>query len=96
MGRKKTKPTIEWGRDALGNADFSAVVREQQRILEGIDPRDVEVYLFLTVRFAQRAVTGDLVFQLLYCSWYGLDCVGLSQEFKKKYFELMEQSGQGS
>ena len=88
MGRKKAAP--EWGTDALRYADFSGVVQKGQSILKGIDPKGVDVYLFLMDRFARTAVTDDLVFQYVYRLWYGLEAAKLRPEFLRRYFELME------
>jgi len=90
MGRRRTGLTVEWGKDVLRDADFSDIEQNIQSILKGVDLESVAVYLFLADDFARGSVTERPLFQFVYRSFYRLDNAGLTQEFKKKYFELME------
>jgi hypothetical protein len=89
MGRRRSGP--EWGKDALRDIGFSNIVQHRLRIVDGIGEENVDVYLFLTEQFARGSVTDNRLFQFVYRSFYMLDAAkSLTQNFKKKYFELME------
>jgi hypothetical protein len=81
---------MNWGNDALRGDDFSDIMQNCRNILNGIGQESVDVYHFLAEQFARGSVTENLLFQFVYRSFYGLDNAGLTEEFKKKYFELME------
>ena len=51
----------------------------------------VAVYAFLYNEFLKGDVTLNPVFQFVYRSFYRLDNAGLTPEFKKAYFNLMQQ-----
>jgi hypothetical protein len=56
----------------------------------------VPVYLFLAERFRSTPdITGDLVFQFLFRSFYRLDNAGLTPEFKDAYFQLLQKHRTG-
>jgi len=90
MGRRRTGTAIEWGKDALRDADFSNILRSRQTIVSGVGQEAVDVYRFLAEQFEHGSVTENLVFQFVYRSFYVMDGAGLTQEFKTRYFELME------
>ena len=79
------------------NAEI-ATVRDGVSKLEGqvlfsLRDEDVEVYLFLMDRYESNRgrVSNDHVFQFLFRSYYRLDNAGLSDDFKRAYFERMEE-----
>jgi hypothetical protein len=90
MGRRRTGTAIEWGKNALRNADFSNIVQGHQTIVSGVGQESVDVYRFLGEQFERGSVTENHVFQFVYRSFYLLDRAGLTDAFKKKYFETME------
>ena len=59
-------------------------------VLAHIDPESIAVYNFIQERFQTNTVAQDLIFQFIFRSYYRMDIAGLSPEFKKRYFELME------
>ena len=81
---------MEWGKGALRDADFSHIEHDHQAIVRAVGQESVDVYVFLANEFARGSITENLVFQFVYRSFYRLDGIGLTQEFKKEYFELME------
>jgi hypothetical protein len=52
----------------------------------------VDVYAFLADEFARGSVVENYVFQFMYRSYYRLDNAGLTDAFKSRYFELLEES----
>jgi len=95
MGRRRGGP--EWGRDALRDVGFSNIVQHRMRIIDGVGQENIDVYVFLTEQFARGSVTDNRLFQFVYRSFYMLDAAkSLTQDFKKKYFELMEAARGGA
>jgi hypothetical protein len=50
------------------------------------------VYRFLSEEFARGSVLENYVFQFTYRSFYRLDNAGLTPDFKREYFALLEQA----
>lgn len=61
-----------------------------KQIVDAIGREAVDVYGFLCDEFARQPVERNCVFQFVYRSFYRLDNAGLTDDFKKRYFELME------
>lgn len=56
------------------------------------DPEQIDVYVFLQARFRDTEdLRTDSVFKSLFRSYYRLDYAGLSEEFKKEFFEVFEE-----
>jgi len=60
-------------------------------ILENIDQESVDVYNFLKKEFNKSNVNENYLFQFVYRSFYRIDNAGLTPEFKKEYFKILEQ-----
>jgi hypothetical protein len=55
----------------------------------------VDVYLFLNDKLRVESVAENPVYQFVFRSYYGMDRMGLSKEFKKEYFKLQEEHKAG-
>lgn len=60
-------------------------------ILKNIDQESVDVYNFLKKEFNKSNVNENYLFQFVYRSFYRIDNAGLTPEFKKEYFKILEQ-----
>jgi hypothetical protein len=60
-------------------------------IVKEIERESLDVYLFLKKQFERGPIVQNYLFQFVFRSFYGLDRAGLTPEFKKEYFELMEK-----
>lgn len=63
-------------------------------IINGVGIEEVEVYQFLSNRFAKRDPSQDPLFQFVFRSFYRIDNAGLTPDFKDRYFILMSQARQ--
>lgn len=61
-------------------------------ILDAIGQESVDVYRFLSQRYAENDPEDDRVFQFLFRSFYRLDNAGLRPEFKRRFFEIMSSA----
>jgi hypothetical protein len=55
-----------------------------------IQEESLAVYCFLLEQWNEHSVIENKLFQFVFRSFYRLDNAGLTDEFKKKYFELLE------
>ena len=69
---------------------LSDIEAHARQIVYTIGREAVDVYGFLCDEFARGAADKNCVFQFVYRSFYRLDNAGLTDDFKKRYFELME------
>lgn len=60
------------------------------QIVKNIRQESVDVYRFITKQFETTDVSGNYLFQFVYRSFYGMDVAGLSEKFKKRYFDIMQ------
>ena len=60
-------------------------------IVKGIERESLDVYLFLKEEIERGPIVQNYLFQFVFRSFYGLDRAGLTPEFKKEYFKLMEE-----
>lgn len=60
-------------------------------IIQNIEQESIDVYNFLQNEFHQSNVTENYLFQFVFRSFYRMDNAGLTPEFKKEYFEILEQ-----
>ena len=61
------------------------------QIINNIDFKSISFYNFLKSEFGKSNVTENYIFQSVFRSFYGLDNVGFSEEFKRDYFKLIEK-----
>jgi hypothetical protein len=61
------------------------------QIINNIDFKSISFYNFLKSEFGKSDVTENYIFQSVFRSFYGLDNVGFSEEFKRDYFKLIEK-----
>jgi hypothetical protein len=61
------------------------------QIVNNIDFKSISFYNFLKSEFVKSNVTENYIFQSVFRSFYGLDNVGFSEEFKRDYFKLIEK-----
>jgi hypothetical protein len=61
------------------------------QIINNIDFKSISYYNFLKSEFEKSNVTENYIFQSVFRSFYGLDNVGFSEEFKQDYFKLLEK-----
>ncbi len=61
-------------------------------IIENIDQESVDVYNFLKKEFNKSNVNENFLFQFVFRSFYRIDNAGLTPEFKKEYFKILEQN----
>ena len=61
------------------------------QIINNIDFKSISYYNFLKSEFEKSNVTENFIFQSVFRSFYGLDNVGFSEEFKQDYFKLLEK-----
>ena len=59
------------------------------KIIENIDRESVDVYLFIQSEFNKGDISTNYPFQFVFRLFYGMEGVGLTKEFKKRYFELL-------
>lgn len=61
-------------------------------IIENIDQESVDVYNFLKTEFKKSNINENYLFQFVFRSFYRIDNAGLTPEFKKEYFKILEQN----
>lgn len=72
-------------------ANVGVIEENGQLVVAAIAPESVAVYAYLADRFAREyEAARDLVFQFLFRSYYRIDNAGLTDEFKRSYFETMQ------
>lgn len=73
-------------------AEYASYLNERRaQLLENLDPESIDVYVFLSRRFAECDASRDRVFQFLFRSFYRMDSAGLKTEFKTKYFKMLQE-----
>jgi hypothetical protein len=60
-------------------------------VIDNIEHESVDVYNFLKNEFAKSNVNENYLFQFVFRSFYRVDNAGLTPEFKKEYFNILEQ-----
>jgi len=63
-----------------------------RQIVENISHESIDVYLFLSNEFQKSDVRYNYLFKIVFRSFYRLDNAGLTDEFKDRYFELLEEA----
>ena len=77
---KKTRKITDW------------IENNSTEIIENIDQESVDVYNFLKTEFKKSNVNENYLFQFVFRSFYRIDNAGLTPEFKKEYFKILEQN----
>ena len=60
-------------------------------IIANIDQESIDVYNFIKDEYSATNVVDNLLFQFVFRSFYRLDNAGLTPEFKKEYFAIMQE-----
>ena len=68
------------------------IEKHSTEIIENIDQESVDVYNFLKKEFNESNVNENYLFQFVFRSFYRIDNAGLTPEFKKEYFEILEEN----
>jgi len=71
---------------------LSVILENKEKALKKLDAESFHVYNFIKEQFNQsKDINYNPLFQFTYRSFYGLDNAGLTPEFKKRYFELLQE-----
>lgn len=62
------------------------------QIIDNIDFESIEVYEFLQEQFKKTNVDENFLFQFVFRSFYRLDNAGLTPDFKKEFFRILEEN----
>lgn len=76
--------------ESMAQPDLKHIETNAASIVDGIGAESVAVYLYLLREFKNRPVDTNLLFQFVFRSFYRLDNAGLTNDFKREYFRLME------
>lgn len=60
------------------------------QIIESLPKTSVPVYDYIQKEFAKGDIRNNYVFQYLFASYYGLNNAGLTEAFRKLFFEVMD------
>ena len=66
------------------------IEHRSSEIIQNIAQESVDVYQYLTSQLKNTDITTDYFYQFVYRSFFRLDNAGLTDNFKVKYFELLE------
>ena len=69
----------------------SWIENHSKEVVESIEQESINVYNFLRREFEKSNVTENHLFQFVYRSFYRIDNAGLTTEFKKEYFKILEE-----
>ncbi len=70
---------------------IQGIESRSSEIIQRIAKESIDVYQYLTSQLKNSEVTTDYLYQFVYRSFYRLDNAGLKDNFKVKYFELLEE-----
>jgi hypothetical protein len=70
--------------------DIAFIEKNVETIIPKITQESVDVYRFLSSEFKKSKVDCNYLFQFVFRSFYRIDNAGLTSDFKKRYFELLE------
>jgi hypothetical protein len=68
------------------------IEKHSTEIIKNIDQESVDVYNFLKKEFNESNVNKNYLFQFVFRSFYRIDNAGLTPEFKKEYFGILEEN----
>ena len=75
----------------MKTTEITTIIEQNaSQLINSIDVESVELYSVLKSEFENSDVTKNLKFQTAFKSFYGLDNVGFNEDFKVKYFKLIE------
>lgn len=72
--------------------DTQGINASSVQIIGNLQEESLAVYCFLHEQWKSQSAVDNKIFQFVFRSFYRLDNAGLTDEFKKKYFELLEDS----
>jgi len=64
---------------------------KRESIISNISKESIDVFDFIKFEYGKTDVSSNSLFQFVYRSFYRLDNAGLTDEFKIKYFYLMQE-----
>ena len=67
------------------------ILENEEKVRRTLTVESVKVYEFLITEFGRGPVTDNPVFQFVFRSFFRMDNAGLTDDFKKRFFELMEE-----
>lgn len=71
---------------------LSIILDNKDKSLKSLDIESFHVYNFMKEQFQQAEdIRNNHLFQFTYRSFYRLDNAGLTSDFKKRYFELLQE-----
>ena len=71
---------------------ISIIKDKDEQIIKNFNRESVEVYVFLKNQFDNTRVSNNYLFQFVFRSFYRLDGIGISTEWKNKYFQIMQEN----
>lgn len=74
------------------NLDTQEINLSSAQIIANLQEESLAVYCFLHEQWSSKSAVDNKLFQFVFRSFYRLDNAGLTDEFKLKYFELLEAS----
>jgi hypothetical protein len=75
----------------MTTTEITTIIEQNaSQLINSIDVESVELYSVLKSEFENSDVTKNLKFQTAFRCFYGLDNVGFNEDFKVKYFKLIE------
>lgn len=74
------------------NSISNWIENHSTEIIKNIEQESIDVYVFLQNEFSNSNINKNHLFQFVYRSFYRLDNAGLTTEFKKEYFQILEKN----
>ena len=74
------------------NLDTNEINASSELIISNLQEESLAVYCFINEQWKQGSVVENKLFQFVFRSFYRIDNAGLTDEFKQKYFELLESA----
>ena len=69
---------------------FNGIESRSSEIIQSISQESIDVYQYLSSQLNKTNVNTDYFYQFVYRSFFRLENAGLTDDFKLKYFELLE------
>lgn len=70
--------------------DLDLLVASSERVIAGVTQKSVANYLRIMRRYGEGGVADDADFQRFYAYFYRMTRRGLTADFKRRYFELLD------
>jgi len=75
----------------MKTTEITTIIEQNaQQLISNIDVESIKYYTLLKSEFVKSDVSENKKFQSAFRVFYGLDNVGFNEEFKRKYFKLLE------